>query len=157
MAMLFFFSNVLCQCPLCTEFCSYFFPSFFGKPTGYEWTGLAFSESWLLQSSSLVLQRLATTFSKDGGCAFRAKQGDLHAARESFCTSRPSKLCGPTATVVLSRCTVALHSVALRFPVFGGVSQETRTTPPEKGHVVPTFSAFKGGVALQVASWKVSQ
>ena len=42
-------------------------------------------------------------------------------------------LSGPTATVILSRYTVELHSVALRFPGFGGVSQENRATPPEKG------------------------
>ena len=41
-------------------------------------------------------------------------------------------------------------SVALRFPGFGGLSQETRATPPENGPVAPTFSAFKGGAALQV-------
>ena len=35
-----------------------------------------------------------------------------------------------------------------RFPEFGGVSQENRTTPPEKGPVAPTFSALKGCVAL---------
>ena len=28
---------------------------------------------------------------------------------------------------------------------------------PLKGPIVPTFSALKGGVALQVASWKVSR
>ena len=37
-------SNVLCQCPLGTEFCPYYVPSIFGKPTGYERTGPAFSE-----------------------------------------------------------------------------------------------------------------
>ena len=53
--------------------------------------------------------------------------------------------------------TVALHSVALRFfPGFEGVSQENRATPREKGPVAPTFSALKGGVALQITSWKVS-
>ena len=52
---------------------------------------------------------------------------------------------------------VALHSVTLRFPGFGGASQENRATPPEKGPVAPTASAFKGAVALQVASWKVSR
>ena len=35
------------------------------------------------------------------------------------------------------------------------VSQENRATPPEKDPVAPTFSAHKGGVALQVASCKV--
>ena len=53
--------------------------------------------------------------------------------------------------------TVALHSVALRFPGFGGVSQENCATPPEKGPVTPTFSALKEGVALQTASWKMSR
>ena len=51
-------------------------------------------------------------------------------------------------------CTVALHSVALRFPRFRGVSQENRATPPQKGPVAPRFSALEG---LQVASWKVSR
>ena len=36
-------SNVLCQCPLCTQFCSYYVPSICGKPTVYERTGPAFS------------------------------------------------------------------------------------------------------------------
>ena len=52
-------------------------------------------------------------------------------------------LSGPTTTVILSRCTVALHSVALRFSVFGGVSQENRATPPE---------ATLSSVALQWAT-----
>ena len=43
---------------------------------------------------------------------------------------------GPAATVILSRYAVALHPVKM---------------------LAPTFSAHKGGVALQVASWKVSQ
>ena len=64
---------------------------------------------------------------------------------------------GPTATVILWQNTVALHCVALRFPGFGGVSQENRATPPQKGPVAPTFSAFEGGVALQVVAWKVSR
>ena len=37
-----------------------------------------------------------------------------------------------------------------------GVTRESRYTP-SKGPVVPTFSALKGGVALQVASWKASR
>ena len=36
-----------------------------------------------------------------------------------------------------------------------GVAREPQYTP-SKGPVAPTFSALKGGVALQVASWKVS-
>ena len=36
------------------------------------------------------------------------------------------------------------------------MSQENLATPPEKGPVAPTLAALKGGVALQVASWKVS-
>ena len=56
----------------------------------------------------------------------------------------PVALSGPTATVILLRYTVALHSVTLRFPGFGGVSQENRATPPEKGPVAPTFSALEG-------------
>ena len=48
--------------------------------------------------------------------------------------------------------TAALHSVALRFPGFGGVSQENRATPPQRGPIAPTLSTLKGGVALQVAS-----
>ena len=75
----------------------------------------------------------------------------------SLCCRGGSQLSGPTATVTLSRYTAALHSVALRFPGFGGVAQENRGTPPEKGPVAPAFSAFKGGVALQVAPWKVSR
>ena len=51
----------------------------------------------------------------------------------------------------------AVNSVALRLPRFGGVSQENRATPPERGPVAPSFSALKGGVALQVAFWKVSR
>ena len=39
----------------------------------------------------------------------------------------------------------------------GGASQENRDTRPEKGPVAPPFSALEGGVALQVASWKVSR
>ena len=61
---------------------------------------------------------------------------------------------GPTATIILSRYTVGLHSVALRFPGFGVVSQENRATPRSKGPLPPIFSALKGGVALQVASWR---
>ena len=34
----------VCQCPLCPELCSYYVPSIFGKRTGYEGTGPAFSE-----------------------------------------------------------------------------------------------------------------
>ena len=49
-----------------------------------------------------------------------------------------------TAPAILSRHTVALHSVALRFPGFGGVLQENRATPPQKGPVAPTFSALEG-------------
>ena len=60
------------------------------------------------------------------------------------------ELSGPPATAILSRCAVALHSVAPRFQGFGGVSQESGATPPGKGSVAPTFSALK------VASWKVS-
>ena len=60
----------------------------------------------------------------------------------------PAKICsrlsGPTATVVLSRYTVALHSVALRFPGFGGVSQENRTTPPERVLWHLPFQLLKG-------------
>ena len=40
----------------------------------------------------------------------------------------PCSLSGPTATAIVSRYTVALHSVALRFPGFGAVSQENRAT-----------------------------
>ena len=39
------FLGSLCQCPLCPEFCSYYVPSFFCKPTGYKRTGPAFSKS----------------------------------------------------------------------------------------------------------------
>ena len=35
------------------------------------------------------------------------------------------------------------------------MSKENRATPPSKGPVAPTFSALKGGVALEAASWKV--
>ena len=73
---------------------------------------------------------------------------------------------GESGTIILSRCTVALHSVALRFPGYGGVSQENRAAPPQRtlwpppfqleGPVAPTFSALKGGVALQGAFPKVS-
>ena len=38
----------VCQCPLCPEFCSYYVPLFFCKPTGYKRTGPAFSERKLL-------------------------------------------------------------------------------------------------------------
>ena len=38
---------------------------------------------------------------------------------------------------------VALHSVALHFPGFGGASHENRATPPDKGAVAPTFSDLK--------------
>ena len=38
----------------------------------------------------------------------------------------------PTAAVIVSRYTVALHSVALRFPAFGGMSQQNRATPPKR-------------------------
>ena len=68
-----------------------------------------------------------------------------------------SSLSGPTATIVLSRYTVALYPVALRFPASGKVPQENRATPTEKGPVAPTFSALKGGAALQVTSWKLSR
>ena len=34
------------QCPLCPEFCSYYVPSFFCKPTSYKRTGPAFEEFW---------------------------------------------------------------------------------------------------------------
>ena len=37
------------------------------------------------------------------------------------------------------------------------MSQENRATPPAKGPVAPTFATLKGGVALQVTSWKVSR
>ena len=48
-----------------------------------------------------------------------------------------------------------LHSVALLFSAFGGVSQKNLAAAPSKGPVAPTFSALKGGVALQVASWSL--
>ena len=54
-------------------------------------------------------------------------------------------------------CSVAKHSVAPHFPGFGGVSQENHATHSEKGPVAPTFSALNGGVALEVASWRVSR
>ena len=69
---------------------------------------------------------------------------------------RMQQLSGPTGTVTLLRHTVALRSVALRFPGFGGVSQENRATPPQKGPVAPTFSALEAGVALPVIAWKMS-
>ena len=47
--------------------------------------------------------------------------------------------------------------VALRLTGLGGVSPENRATPPEKGPVSTYLSALQGGVALQVASWKVSR
>ena len=37
------------------------------------------------------------------------------------------------------------------------MSQENRATPPAKGPVAPTFATLKGGVAFEVASWKVSR
>ena len=82
------------------------------------------------------------------------KQGVKQTGGNDICV-----LSGPTATVILSRYAVALHSVALRFPGFGGggESQENRATPPEKGPVAPTFAALEGGVVLQVASRKVSR
>ena len=47
---------------------------------------------------------------------------------------------------------VALHCCAtlcrICFPGFGGVLQENRATPPEKGRVAPTFSALKGGCCI---------
>ena len=67
------------------------------------------------------------------------------------------QLSGSTAFGILSRSSVALLSVALCFPRLGGLSQENRAAPLEKVPVTPTFSALKGGVALQVASWKVSR
>ena len=49
------------------------------------------------------------------------------------------RLSGPTATVALSRYTVALHSVALRFPGFK-VSVATPAEPRgEKKHFCPNF------------------
>ena len=69
----------------------------------------------------------------------------------------PGNLSGPSATVTLPRYAVALHSVALRFSGLGGMWQENRATPPEKGPVAPSFSALKRDVALQVASGKVSR
>ena len=65
---------------------------------------------------------------------------------------------GPTATAILSRYTVALQPVAQHFPGLGEASQENSATyTPLKGPVAPTISALEGGVALQVASWKVSR
>ena len=62
------------------------------------------------------------------------------------------------ATVILSRYTVALDSVALRFPGFerAVVAGESRYTP-SKGPVAPIVSALTGRFVLQVASWEVSR
>ena len=62
----------------------------------------------------------------------------------------------PTATAILSRYTVALHSVALRFPTFGGMCRRIVLHPPEKALLHLPFQLLKS-VALQVASWKVSR
>ena len=57
---------------------------------------------------------------------------------------RVAKLSGPTATVFLSRYTVALHSVALRFPGCGGGVRRIALHPLSKGPVAPTVSVPKG-------------
>ena len=68
------------------------------------------------------------------------------------------RLSGPTATVTVP---VVLHCRAtlcrITFPrMWRGVTGESRYTP-SKAPVAPSFAALKGGVALQVASWKVSR
>ena len=56
--------------------------------------------------------------------------------------SRCLVLSGPTARVILSRYTVALHSVALRFPRFGGVPQKNRATTLKGPPVESAFLAL---------------
>ena len=46
----------------------------------------------------------------------------------------------------------ALHSVALRFPGFGGVSQENRATPPKRGVAPRFFWAIWLGVGMDIMS-----
>ena len=69
-----------------------------------------------------------------------------------------NNLSDPTATEILSRYAATLHSVALRFPVFGGVSQENRAPPPQRPCSTYLFSSQSGchilsclleGVAVQ--------
>ena len=94
---------------------------------------LALVHGWLFPGSSRILRRNALQ-----------EQANV-----------VSGLSGPTATVILLRHTVALHSVALRFQGFGGVSQEDRATPPEKGPVAPikgvchTSNGLLEGIAVQ--------
>ena len=52
---------------------------------------------------------------------------------------------------------VALHCVALRFAGFGGALAGESLCTHSKGPAATTFSGLIGGVALQVASWKVSR
>ena len=85
--------------------------------------------------------------------ALKTAKGQLLPALVVYKNQSP--ISGPTSTIILSRYNVAPHSVALCFPGFGGVSQENRATPL-KLPVAPASSALKRGVALQVASWKVS-
>ena len=60
----------------------------------------------------------------------------------------PNRSCNPVGRAALC-CTI--------FPGCGEVWQEHRATTPQRDPVAPAFSALQGGVALQVASWKVSR
>ena len=76
------------------------------------------------------------------------------------CPSHHPHPSGPTVTVILSRYTVALHSLACCFRAFGGVSHENRATPLSEKEPCSTyhFSSQRGcrtssclleGVAVQ--------
>ena len=68
--------------------------------------------------------------------------------------ARALRLSGPLGIQNESRHISALHSVALRFPGFGGVLQENRATPPKKGPVAPSFFELYGWV-LGWVSWAI--
>ena len=81
--------------------------------------------------------------------AFRTRVPDF---RSHVCAHL---LSGPTATIILSRYTLS-HYV---FQHLEGVAEESRHTPLKGPCSTYLFnsSALEGGIALQAASWKVSQ
>ena len=95
-----------------------------------------FFSTWSPVSLTLCTPKLATSFFWPGVPRFQAMDVRtktlvlpwLRSKRQLTEVSGPSGP-EPHATAILSRYAVAPHSVALRFPVLGGVSPENRYTP----------------------------
>ena len=58
---------------------------------------------------------------------------------------------------IMNKRGVSEHCRTTFSKIWRGVARESRYTLCQNGPVAPTFSALRGGVALRVASWKVSR